>query len=224
MKRLVIYTVVAGMLSVGAIATANAQSKFEGAYGQVGIGYENVTPSTSSSLSYGGVNVPTSISLNNSNSFAGTATIGYTFAVNNDFLLGIGGEYSPIEGQTQNITYNVAGVSVPGGTYQKKNSYNFFVSPGLAVGTDGLAYAKVGFTGASFNTGGDTTNYTGYSLGLGYKQIITGGLYGFGEVNYMSYGNQTSTQSAVVAGHVLTSSITSSANVTNLLVGLGYKF
>ena len=101
-------------------------------------------------------------------------------------MLGFGGEYSPIESQKQNISINLLGQSVPAGSYQKKNSYNFFLSPGLMVGTDALAYAKVGYTGASFDTGGDTTNYTGYSLGLGYKQIITGGLYGFGEVNYAS--------------------------------------
>ena len=59
------------------------------------------------------------------------------------------------------------------------------------VGNDGVAYAKVGYTGMSANTGGDTTNYTGYSLGLGYKQIMSGGLYVFGEFNYASYGNKT---------------------------------
>ena len=224
MKRLSIYTVVTAMLSVGAIASANAQSKFEGAYGQLGIGYESVAPSTSTTVTYGGVNVPTSIGLSNSNSFAGTATLGYTFAVTKDFLLGIGGEYSPISGEKQNMTVSLLGQTVPAGTYQKKNSYNFFISPGLAVGADGLAYAKVGYSGASFDTGGDTTNYTGYSLGLGYKQIITGGLYGFGEVNYASYGNKTYSQSSVVSGSVLNTSVTSSANVTNILFGLGYKF
>ena len=98
------------------------------------------------------------------------------------------------------------------------------MSPGLVVGNDGLAYAKVGFTGMSADTGGDTTNYTGYSVGLGYKQIITGGFYGFGEVNYASYGNQTSSQSGTIAGYPARISITSSANVTNVLVGVGYKF
>lgn len=216
------------LIVIGALATTitsvNAQSKFEGAYGQVGIGYESVSPTTSTTLTYGGINIPTSIGVNNSNSFGGTATLGYTFAVTNEFLLGFGGEYSPIESQKQNISVNLAGQSIPAGSYQKKNSYNFFLSPGLMVGTDALAYAKVGYTGASFDTGGDTTNYTGYSLGLGYKQIITGGLYGFGEVNYASYGNQTSSQSAVVSGNILRMSVTSSANVTNVLLGLGYKF
>ena len=223
MKKLASLIVVTGVTTLSSMQVS-AQSKFEGAYGQVGIGYESVAPSTSTTVTYGGTNVPTTIGLSNSNSFAGTATLGYYFPVTKDFLLGIGGEYSPISGQKQNITYSLVGQTVPGGTYQKKNSYNFFISPALAVGTDGLAYAKVGYTGASFDTGGDTTNYTGYSLGLGYKQIISGGLYGFGEVNYASYGNQTSSQSGVVSGSVLSTSVTSSANVTNLLVGLGYKF
>jgi outer membrane immunogenic protein len=223
MKKLVSLCIVTGVATLSSMQVS-AQSKFEGFYGQVGIGYESVAPSTSSTVTYGGVNIPSSISLSNANSFAGTATLGYTAAVNKDFLMGFGVEYSPIEGQKQNITYNLAGTTVTGGTYNKKNSYNVFVAPGLAVGTDGVAYAKVGFTGATADTGGDTTNYTGYSLGLGYKQIITGGLYGFGEVNYASYGNQTSSQSALVSGRLLTTSVTSSLNSSNLLLGLGYKF
>lgn len=223
MKKLTSLLALAGVATFTSMQ-ASAQSKFEGAYGQVGIGYESVSPSTSTTVTYGGTNVPTSIGLSNSNSFAGTATLGYYFPVTKDFLLGIGGEYSPISGEKQNMTVTLLGQTIPSGTYQKKNSYNFFISPALAVGTDGLAYAKVGYTGASFDTGGDTTNYTGYSLGLGYKHIISGGLYGFGEVNYASYGNQTYSQSSIVSGSVLNTSITSSANVTNLLVGIGYKF
>ena len=43
MKRLGIYTVVTALLSVGAVASAHAQSKFEGAYGQLGIGFATVS-------------------------------------------------------------------------------------------------------------------------------------------------------------------------------------
>lgn len=223
----------ASLLTITAVTTftsiqANAQSKFEGAYGQVGIGYENVAPSLSTSLVIGGAGFPAGISTSNSNSFAGTATLGYTFAITKDFLLGIGGEYSPIAGNSQNVNYSVAGANIPLGTYKKKNSYNFFISPGMAVGDDGLAYAKIGFTGAQLETSGasgsSTSNYTGYSLGLGYKQIISGGLYGFGEVNYASYGNRTDTSTGTISGQPASIAITSSANATNLLVGLGYKF
>ena len=211
-------------------STAMAQSAFEGFYAQAGIGYETVSPSISTSLSVGGAGVPTGISTSNSNSFAGTVTAVYNFAINKDFLLGIGAEYSPIAGNSQNVNLSVPGLSAnnPVGTYKKKNSYNFFVSPGMVVGNDGLAYAKIGYTGATQSEnsvdGSSTTNYTGYSLGLGYKQIIKGGLYGFGEVNYASYGNKTYTQSGAIAGTPVSASITSSANVMNVLVGVGYKF
>jgi outer membrane immunogenic protein len=223
MKKIQLAMITASIIGMSATAV-NAQSKFEGAYGQLGIGYESASPSTSTNVNVGGINVPTSVNIGNTNSFAGTATLGYTFAVTKDFLLGIGGEYSPLSGEKQNISVSLLGQTLPAGTFQKKNSYNFFVAPGLAVGTDGLAYAKLGYTGASFNTGGDTTNYTGYSLGLGYKHIIRNGFYGFGEVNYASYGNKSFSQSSLIEGVPVNVSISSNVNTMNLLVGVGYKF
>ena len=212
-------------------STAMAQSAFEGAYGQIGIGYETISPSLSTSVSAGGVGIPAGISTSNANSFAGTVTVGYNFAINKDFLLGVGAEYSPIAGSSQNVHFTIAGLNAnnPVGTYKKNNSYNFFVSPGVVVGNDGLAYAKIGYTGATQSEysgdGSSSTNGTGYSLGLGYKQIIKGGLYGFGEVNYASYGKQShNEQSGAIAGIPVRASITSNANVFNVLVGIGYKF
>jgi len=115
------------------------------------------------------------------------------------------------------------------GSYKKQNAYNIFLSPATPIGTDGLLYGKVGYTGASIqatDNGGSaqTTNYTGYSLGLGYKQLIQGGLYAFGEVNYMSYGNVTNTYSGKVSTYTYSYSNTSSANTFNALIGVGYKF
>ena len=216
-----------------------AQSKsFEGAYGQIGIGYESVTPS----LSLGNLNVsnsagtqiasyPYGSSISNSNSFSGAVGIGYYHAINKDFLLGIGAEYNPINGESANYS----GSSVFGtesGTWKKQNSYNIFLSPATPVGKDGLLYGKVGFTGASVKNTiageSSTTNLTGYSLGAGYKQFLSGGLYGFGEVNYASYGNKSEDNSTSAASSVgtlgLSQSTTFSANTFNVMVGLGYKF
>lgn len=220
---------VASLLSVAA-TTAMAQSKFEGAYGQVGIGYESVAPSFSNSnftvVGVGSAPIDTSIS--NSNGFTGVVTVGYMGAITKDFLLGIGAEYSPIAGQKANYSARLLGTSLGNGSYNKENSYNIFLSPATPIGTDGLLYGKIGYTGATikdtFGSSSTNTNYTGYSLGLGYKQIITGGLYGFGEFNYMSYGNQTASSSGTVAGYTVTSSITSNANAYNLIAGIGYKF
>lgn len=226
---------ITSLLALAGIATfssmqAHAQSKFEGAYGQVGIGYESIAPSYSNSnFTVVGVgSAPINTSISNSNGFTGVVTVGYMAAITKDFLLGIGAEYSPIASQKANYSGSVLGTSLGNGSYNKENAYNIFLSPATPIGADGLLYGKVGYTGATikdtFGSSSTNTNYTGYSLGLGYKQIIQGGLYGFGEFNYMSYGNQTASSSATISGYTVTSSVTSNANAYNLLVGLGYKF
>ncbi|CAM3677591.1 outer membrane protein [Polynucleobacter antarcticus] len=225
-----------GLLAVASTAShAQSSPTFEGFYGQAGIGYEMVSPS----LSLGNINVtgtgpavgsyPFSSSVSNSNSFAGTVTIGYNYAFSKDFLLGLGAEYSPIAGTKANYSGSNAQLGSANGQYNKENSYNIFLSPATPIGKDGLLYGKVGFTGASVKAqinGGSssTSNLTGYSLGLGYKQFITGGLYGFGEVNYASYSNNTSNETVSAGTYRLSQNSTISANVTNFLVGIGYKF
>jgi len=215
-------------------AAASAQvSKFQGAFGQIGIGYESASP-TSTSASIGGPRGSLSATPNysNANSFAGTVGLGWYQDIAKGYLLGLGAEYSPISGQTS--SYNVSSVATVGGvtgsanrsyTYQKKNSYNIFLSPAVTVGNDGLAYLKVGYSGAQFNQYTSlNTNYSGYSLGLGYKQLFTGGWYGFGEVNYASYGSQTVSTTTAINNNKYTASGSGGMNTTNLLVGVGYKF
>jgi outer membrane immunogenic protein len=229
MKKIQIAMLTASIIGMSATAV-NAQSKFEGFYGQVGVGYESVAPSYSNSnFTVSGVGTaPINTSISNSNGFTGVVTVGYMATVTKDFLLGIGAEYSPIAGQKANYSGSVLGTSLGNGQYSKENSYNLFISPATPIGAQGLLYGKVGYTGATikdtFGSSSANTTYTGYSLGLGYKQIIQGGLYGFAEGNYMSYGNQTASASGTIAGYNVSSSITSSANAYNLLVGIGYKF
>jgi outer membrane immunogenic protein len=177
-----------------------AQSAFEGAYGQIGIGYQSTKPAID------GVN------FSSSNGFGSSVGLGYTFAVDKTFLLGVGAEYSPI------ASSSATGTGETAFQYKNQNTYNIFVSPGIAINKDALAYAKVGYTGTSIKVqdGGPTWNLSGYSLGLGYKQIISGGLYGFAEGNYFSYGNKTITDD--VGPYKV------NANSMNLLVGVGYKF
>ena len=199
-------------------SSAMAQSAFQGFFGQVGVGYESASTSFTGGTVEG---TSYSASANNSNSFAGTGAIGGYFPVSGSFLLGVGAEYSPIPGSSANITLTIpaANPSTYSGTWKKKDSYNLFVSPAIAIDKDKLAYAKVGFTGANIDATIDgstnTTSYTGYSLGLGYKQIIQGGLYGFGEVNYAAYSSKS--DGAGFSG-------TNKPTATNVLVGVGYKF
>ena len=184
--------------------TAMAQSAFEGAYGQLGIGYQSSKPKTDSSEE----------SYSSTTGFASVIAAGYNFQVTKDFLLGIGAEYSFLPTSQANLTDTDDGVTLTE-KYKNQNTYNIFLSPGIVISKDSLAYAKVGYTGTSYKneTEGITDNLQGYSLGLGYKQIIRGGLYGFAEGNYFSYNNKTT-----ACGNRL------SGNSMNLLVGVGYKF
>lgn len=218
----------ASLLSV-AMTGVFAQSKFEGFYGQLGVGYENVNPSSSSSgLTIAGIgNLPISNSTSSQGSLVGVATLGYTATITKDFLLGIGVDYEPFNSQSGTFSSSFHGGSISG-TWNKQNSYNIFLAPATPVGSDGLLYAKVGYSGAQIQSTerGDsfTSSLTGYVLGLGYKQIISGGLYGFGELNYASYGKVTKTYSGVYNGLYGSVSNTLSANSANAVVGIGYKF
>ena len=226
MKKNLLAAAMLSALSAGVMA----QSAFEGFYGQVGIGYESVSPTltnrqiTIPSVQAAAFNMNSSSS--SADSMVGVFTLGYNHSLTKEFLLGVGVDYSPFAGSKGNYTLSNSTLGTADGNYQKLNSYNIFLSPGYVIDKDKLAYAKVGFSGASVKVDGErTTNYTGYSLGLGYKQIIEGGLYGFAEGNYMSYGNKTATASGTLRnGSAYTSSGTSNANAYNLLVGVGYKF
>ena len=218
-------------LVIAALALPSfAQSKFEGFYGQIAVGYESISPTltnTPIAVSGSSSTIPLATSISSTSGATGNVALGYTASVTKDFTLAIGAEYYPINSHSDNYTSTVLG-KTSSGTYQKQNVYNIYLAPGMNVGTDGLAYLKVGYTGATFkSTEGSASsneNLSGYSLGLGYKQFFSGNWYGFGEANYFSYGNSVDNQSAKSGTRTLTWSTTLNANVYNFLVGVGYKF
>jgi outer membrane immunogenic protein len=138
-----------------------------------------------------------------------------------------------------------------GGNVQLSNRYNVFISPAYAIDKDKLAYLKVGYSqvygqlkrpttvtstmnGTSTTypttTAGQTSNSTvgGYLVGLGYKQIITDGLYGFVEGNYMGYSkfNYSYTSNGTTSLGSTNTNVSSSQSLNTylLLVGVGYTF
>ncbi len=148
-----------------------------------------------------------------------------------------------------NVTFN-------GGSMQLSNRFNLFITPGYAIDKDKLVYVKAGYsqvtaqynrstsitratngvsTTSAVEGGNTSSNQGGYLLGIGYKQIITGGLYGFVEGNYMgynapSYTFTTSTNAVDTSGGVTTTSkktvVASFASLNSFqaLIGLGYAF
>ena len=212
----------------GASASALAQNALAGFYGQVGIGYERTNTSNNSVVSSAG---GSSVSLNPTGSnphrsnFAGAIGIGLYVPIHADFLLGLGAEYEPLSQQTSSYTVASPGQASLNGSYKVSNRYNLFFSPAIAVNQTGLAYAKVGFTGQTLQGNSGflsplNQNQTGYSLGLGYRQVIQGGLYGFIEANYYSYSKPNA---GITSGNT-TYAVNPGVSVYNGLIGVGYRF
>jgi hypothetical protein len=231
---------VTGFAASGAMAQSKANA-WEGAYGQVGVGYGNFAPSIDNGTASIATGRPapypatlagtTSASnVNNINTGLVSLAAGYNFGINQDFVLGIGVTYYPGASSsatgTLNTLYNGNTVGSTTATYQIKNLYNVFLSPGYVIDKDRLAYVKVGYTGATIGLSSpiiayNTTNLTGMMLGIGYKQMFNDKWYGFGEVNYASYGSQTAS-ATTTTGTAVSSSIKGTG--TDIIVGVGYRF
>jgi outer membrane immunogenic protein len=239
MKTVKISALVLAMAGIFA-TSANAQSAkanaWEGAYGQVGVGYGSFTPkigngSTDKVIGLGPTYANVTASASNVNTGTANLSAGYNFGINSDYILGVGVSYYPGASSSAPGTFTF---TTPGGTplqsgpatYNVKNLYSVFLSPGYVIDKDRLAYLKVGYTGATIGLNGPTLSYstinlTGYTLGLGYKQMITQSLYMLGEFNYAGYSNKTVTLTQIT-GTNLTAPFGGSG--IDFLVGVGYRF
>ena len=183
-------------------------------------------------------------------SFGGAPLVigaGYNFSVAPKWVVGLGADYSflPQTSSTFSASNPAAGSNgasgtLAGSTYKTSNRYNIFITPGYEIDKDKLVYLKAGYSSVSLTSNSPTTyidngdamnnntiragsqskTLNGYVLGLGYKQFITGGIYGFAEGNYMSYSKANF---ATVANET---SFSSNPGLSSyqLLVGVGYKF
>lgn len=261
MKTLKISALAIAMVGVFA-TSANAQSAkanaWEGAYGQVAVGYGIFTPSVGT----GTATAPTgrsavaagypatatvstsAASINNVNTGTANIAAGYNFGINKDYVIGLGVAYYPgassgatgvlATGPTSLRSSNTGYPAIPvpannnAGTlsYNVKNLYSITINPGYVIDKDRLAYAKIGYTGATIGLSSasiayNTVNLTGYTLGLGYKQMVTGSVYLMGEVNYASYGNKTASTTSA-DGTVYNQPLKGTG--LDFLVGVGYRF
>ena len=235
----------AGVFATSASAQSAKTNAWEGAYGQLGVGFGIFTPSISSGTPtypapYSSIPATMSTSnINNVNTGLLNLAVGYNFGINESYVLGVAATYYP--GASSSATGNLTvGTSVSPyslsprlnstetATYNIKNLYSIVLTPGYVIDKDRLAYAKVGYTGATIGLSTasiayNTTNLTGYTLGLGYKQMVTSSVYAFGEVNYAAYGNQTVSTITSSSGATY-SGVSVKGTGTDFLVGVGYRF
>jgi len=225
MKKILLTALLSGL-----VGTASAQSAFEGFYGQIATGYENNTrkgTNTTFKNAAGATLATYSDPAAIANSVPIVIGAGYNFSITPQFLLGIGADYSLLTAKTA-LTTSTSPGAANNESYDKiSNRYNIFVTPGYVIDKNKLAYLKAGYSSQKVagysddGTAGPSVNLNGYILGLGYKQMISNGLYVFGEGNYMGYMSKTAT---FAASGTNTGSTPMSASAFNFLIGVGYKF
>lgn len=233
--KLLVALAATGLVATSAFAQKSA---FEGFYGQIATGYENNTiQNTNLGVTSPGVSETTT---GGGTATSGTAPLivglGYTFSLSPQFALGLGADYSTLSQTTNNATYNFVGGCAADNCVQANfkisNRYNLFVTPSYVIDKDKLAYLKVGYSGVTVKAQPQnsdlsslSSNLSGYVVGLGYKQIISGGFYGFGEANYYGYSKANfNTSFTTSMGTTANVSLNPGVNAYNFLVGLGYKF
>lgn len=224
-------------------SSAMAQSAFQGFYGQIATGYEGNSVSSLNATGTDSTDPAVSDTWNTSNQNFGGAPLvlglGYNLSVAPKWVLGLGVDYSALSQKSSTFNTTFQGSSLNGQSLEMSNRFNIFVAPGYEVDKDKLVYLKAGYSGVQqkFNSGSSMTNssgvtfqggsssqtknLSGYILGVGYKQIITGGVYGFAEYNYMSYSKATYSG---VLDSTYSMSASPSTNSYQVLVGVGYKF
>lgn len=237
----IIYATLFGMSLAGAsINLSLAQSKnntWEGAYIQMGVGYTSFMPNNQSGTSK--ISRPAGTYNNTSNAkdingAAANLSAGYNLGISDKFILGIGATYFPGASATSGLsitTYLPANsTSTTTGVYNVRNVYNLFLSPGYAIDKERLAYAKVGYAGATISANAPSginafsnqnIKLNGVSMGLGYKQMITESIYLLGEANYAIF-SPTNVTVVTNSGAAVNTNI--KGNGLDLIVGVGYRF
>jgi outer membrane immunogenic protein len=263
-KVSVLALAITSIATTSAMAQSSKTNAWEGAYGQIGVGYGMFVPKIGNGTAVSPTgNAPNGVpattygypatvsqsasasNVNNVNTGLANLAAGYNFGINSSYILGIAATYYPGASSSATGQLSVAPTTissplgarvgspatVPGGsttaTYNVKNLYSIVFTPGYVIDKDRLAYLKLGYSGTTIGLSGptlayQTTNLSGYTVGLGYKQMFTESLYAFGEVNYASYG--TKSLSATLTNGTVLNGMTISGNGSDVLVGVGYRF
>lgn len=248
------YVVVIGCSLVAIAPLSSAQASetrnnpFAGFYGQLATGYES-NSLTNTTTRYTNVDPPeyyssgTNVAANQS--AYGVPLIiglGYNFALDEKWILGIGADYSFLSQTTGKFSARnpsfASSVPALGQQIKVSDRFNVFLTAGYALTKSDLLYAKAGYSNQQLQFSRPaqdlTTGYSlkanpsGYVLGLGYRKVIQGGLYAYAEANYMKYASASMNGS--VTGQSGSDTVTTqikqnpSASAVTALIGLGYRF
>ncbi len=209
--------------------------------------------STPLSISGGGASVPLGTLSAPNQSFGGVplvAGIGYLQSIAPKWLIGFGGDFSFLSQESSAINFAPTdgilkdlGLGFGGSKIKTSNQFNLYLTPSYEIDKDKLIFLKAGYSSVKVDvsapnsitasglsspisgTVGRSKTLSGYILGLGYKQFITEGFYGFAEANYMTYNKANFGATNSIGGFLnINTSTNSGLSTYQFLVGVGYKF
>ncbi len=224
-----------------------ADSRFEGFFGNISTGYEddrfsNIKPSWINLQNPTTHNGTGSASPKNVSQMTLVLGLGYFHPIDGKFMLGVGADHSPLANSTKNFSHHSVRVDgfefdIKNMKYEISNRADAFLMPAYALDTDKLLYGKLGYSTAKlkYTQGADpavgltsgfesATQLNGFILGVGYKQTIQDGIYGFVEANHIEYGRKNISGSGSSSGEEIRFNSSPSVTVNNILVGIGYNF
>ena len=179
--------------------TVFADSKvFEGLSIDLSVGYQKTERDSASSITLTELGVTTTPPIitsstddSNTNIILGAA---YNFALNNDYLLGVGFDYDFAD-------HNMGNLSPPNNAinFELSDAMSLYLKPQLMISDKTQVYAKLAYIKADVDATeesnvnfirSDTESIDGYSIGAGYANIIADNVSLFMEANYFNYGEE----------------------------------
>jgi outer membrane immunogenic protein len=176
---------------------------FKGFALEVSGGYQNTDSNGDSSPKSDGVS-QTAITTSGFDDSDSIYAIGgsYNFSIDEKYLLGIGFDYNlnDIDVGTSKVTnHGAGGITADWNEYELKDLFSVYIKPQLVIDEDKLIYAKLGYVSADLSINKANSEYVsssnesmhGYTVGAGYKQAFSQSFFGFFEVNYTQFAEES---------------------------------
>jgi outer membrane immunogenic protein len=205
---------------------------FEGLSIDLSAGYQKTERDSSSTVTEITGGVPTvnansmaSVDDSNTNMILGAA---YNFALNNNYLLGVGFDYDFADHNIGNPIIDNDPTD-NGVNFELSNAMSLYLKPQLMITDKSQVYAKLAYIRADVDAtepgeatfvGSDGESIDGYSIGAGYANMIAGNVSLFVEANYFNYGGEEP------RSNYTTRTLTTPTDIEgyNAKIGIAYTF
>ena len=152
----------------------------------------------------------------------------YNFALNNNYLLGVGFDYDFADHNIGNPIIDNDPTD-NGVNWELSSAMSLYLKPQLMITDKSQVYAKLAYIradvdvtepGAATFVGSDGESIDGYSIGAGYANMIAGNVSLFVEANYFNYGEEEP------RSNYTNQSIATPTDIDgyNAKIGIAYKF